>query len=354
MVTVLILTPLPVEFDAVSRFIEKWESPKVFDGAAYEFGTFTGKIHQYRIVLREPGMKNVDMALATERAIRHFNPQIVLLSGIAGGIKDVSIGDVVVAAKVYGYESGKMDTDGFKARPVAESLSADLLANAQLRKRRDDWKKRVPDTSEKTKVFIAPIAAGEKVVADINNPTWQQIKLHYNDAIALEMEAYGFATALHGHKGVQGLVVRGISDMCEGKTETDKHDWQPVAAGHAAAFLFDILYELEAPWLSNDDAPVSPPAKPSVAYPSMKVDVREEVKSIRSLISAGRIKEAVSKLVSLCEIMGQDKADLALQISGAWEAFARKERMGVMSNDEANVERAKIVSRMLSTLQDIQ
>lgn len=355
MVTVLILTPLPVEFAAVAHFLELEKNPEVYDGAAYEFAVFNGKFHQYRIVLREPGMKNVDMALATERAIRYYNPQIVLLSGIAGGIKDVSIGDVVVASKVYGYESGKHDVDGFKARPVAEYLSDDLLANAQLRKRRDDWKKRVSDTSEKAKVFIGPIAAGEKVVADINNATWQQIKLHYNDAIALEMEAYGFATALHGHKNVQGLVIRGISDMCEGKSETDKHDWQPTAAAHAAAFLFDILDELNAPALkSQDTSNHSPSQKPATVSSTGGGEISEAVKVIRSLISSGRIKDAIPKLVSLCESQDQDTADLALQISGAWEAFARKDRMGIMSNDEANVERAKIVSRMLAVLQDIQ
>lgn len=354
MVTVLILTPLPVEFDAVIRFVETWEAPDVFEGAAYEFGIFNGKHHPYRIVVREPGMKNVDMALATERAMRHFNPQIVLLTGIAGGIKDVSIGDVVVASKIYGYESGKLDADGFKARPVAESLSADLLANAQIRKRRDDWKKRVPDTSEQAKVFIGPVAAGEKVVADINNATWRQIKLHYNDALALEMEAYGFATALQGHKDVQGLVIRGISDMCEGKSETDQHNWQPVAAAHAAAFLFDILYELNAAgFIKQDNQQPNAATKTQNIPPSGVGEINEKIKAIRSLISAGRIKEAVQQLVSLCALLDQDTADLALQISGAWEAFARKERMGVMSNDETNVERAKIVSRMLGILQDI-
>jgi len=354
MVTVLILTPLPVEFDAVIRFLDNREEPAVIDTAAYESGKFTGKHHEYRVVVCEPGMKNVDMALATERAIRHCNPQIVLLSGIAGGVKDVAIGDVVVAKKVYSYEGGKEDADGFKARPAAESFSAQLLAYAQLRSRRDDWKKRSPDTSSSAKIFLGPIAAGEKVVADINNPTWQRIKLHYNDTIALEMEAHGFATALMGHRDVHGLAVRGISDMCEGKSESDKHNWQPVAAAHAAAFLFDILYELNASGFINlQNQNISPAPAPAAVQVSHS-PVNEKVKAIRTLIMTGRIKEAVPQLVSLCSMRDQDTADLALQISGAWEAFSRKDRMGVMSNDEANVERAKIVSRMLGVLQDLQ
>ena len=117
-VKVLILTPLPLEYDAVVRHLTGERTSVVQGAAAYEMGTFIGKHHTYVVAVREPGMKNVDMALATEKAIQYFQPDIVLLVGIAGGVKDVEIGDVVVASSAFNYESGKETGEGFLARPA--------------------------------------------------------------------------------------------------------------------------------------------------------------------------------------------------------------------------------------------
>lgn len=244
--TVLILTPLPLEYDAVIKHITGEQETIFKDQAAYEVGQFIGKHHTYTVVVREPGMKNVDMALATEKAIQAFKPQIALLIGIAGGVKDVGIGDLLIAKKAYGYESGKEDVDGYKSRPAVESFSAELLARVQALSRKDDWKKRTTDGAPEAKIFIGPIAAGDKVVAGTDNPTFQRLKTHFNDTLGLEMEAIGFATAAQAHRDVHALVIRGISDLCMGKAETDRANWQPVAAERAAGFGFELLWQLDA------------------------------------------------------------------------------------------------------------
>ena len=347
--TILVLTPLPVEFEAVLPFLQDLQEPVIKDAAAYELGTFKGKHHNYKMVVREPGMRNVDMALATEKAIQHFQPDIVLLVGIAGGVKDVQIGDVLVPKKVYGYESGKEDADGFKARPAVESFSGELLARAQIISRRPNWKQRTPDGAVDARVFLGPIAAGEKVVAGTANPTYERIKLHYNDTLGLEMEAIGFATALQGHRSLHGMAIRGISDLCEGKSETDKHNWQPVAAARAAAFAFEMLYELDAAGFISEKkgADTVVPTPPNNAVKDTLI------KQLRILIAAGRIKDAIPQLLEYAEKSDPDTHVMVLQLSGDWGAFARKERMGLMSNDEANIERSRITARMLGILGDM-
>lgn len=243
---VLILTPLPLEYDAVVKHLDGEREPFVRDAAAYVMGTFLGKHHHYTVIICEPGMKNIDMALATERAIREFKPDIVLLSGIAGGVKDVKIGDVLIAGSAFIYDAGKESEEGFLARPAEYVFSENLLAYAKLVSRTDAWKKRTSDGAEKASVLIGPIAAGDKVVADVHNPTYQRIRQNLSHIKALEMEAAGFGRAIQSHRALHALVVRGISDMCEGKAETDQQNWQPVAAERAAAVVFELLYELDA------------------------------------------------------------------------------------------------------------
>lgn len=246
MVTVLILTPLQVEYAAVSRHLSDKQNI-VKDGAVYEVGKFIGKYHAYNVVIREPGMKNLDMALATERAIQHFKPQIAFLTGIAGGIKDVKIGDVAIAQSAFNYDAGKESENGFLPRPIEYHFSEDLLAFAQLVQRSEAWKKRTSDGAEQASVHIASVAAGDKVVAAVNNTTYERITQFLSHCKFLEMEAAGFGLAVQRHRNIHALVVRGISDMCKKKEKTDKApvNWQERAAERASGVVMEMLDRLD-------------------------------------------------------------------------------------------------------------
>jgi hypothetical protein len=59
------------------------------------------------------------------------------------------------------------------------------------------------------------------------------------------MEGFGFLSAVRGHKQVDAIVIRGISDLIDGKAKADRGGSQEIAAGHASAFAFQMLSELK-------------------------------------------------------------------------------------------------------------
>jgi nucleoside phosphorylase len=239
----VILTAIALEYKAVRKHLYGVVEEKHAKGNIYERGIFKGKYHQWEVGIAEVGAGNNTCALQTERAIAHFNPEVILFVGIAGGVKDLALGDVVAAEKAYGYESGKVNKKGFDARPTVGLSSYEIYERAKADAKKSDWKKRLSKRfrKKKLKVITKPIAAGEKVIAKKRSEVYKLIYHHYNDTVAVEMEGSGFYTACHANGGLQFLIVRGISDLLTNKSESDSKGFQEVAARNASAFAFEVL-----------------------------------------------------------------------------------------------------------------
>lgn len=243
----VILTAIPLEFSAVCKHLVDTEELEHDKGDVYEVGTFQGDRNVWEVLVAEVGAGNTKSALETERAIEFFKPQVVMFVGIAGGVKDVTFGDVVVATKAYGYEVGKVTKGGFLTRPDLGKSTYGILQRAKAVARKEEWKGRIENNSDATKkpnAIVKPIAAGEKVVATTRAGVYDLIKNNYNDTVAVEMEGKGFYDAIESNEGVHGLIVRGISDLLDNKSETDQEGYQDIAAENASAFAFEVLSKL--------------------------------------------------------------------------------------------------------------
>ena len=239
----VILTPTPVEQEAVRRYLGSKEN-NIIAGTLYVSGRFQGLYQNFEIITLQTGSRNSLVALATEKAIQAFNPALILLVGIAGGVKDVAIGDIVVGTKAYGYEVGKTTPDGFKARPVVVNSSQELIALAQHVAMEKNWQEKLRATSPDSKVIFGPIASGEKVITSKNSFTLQILNEHFNDTVALEMEAIGFGETMLFHPQIRFINIRSISDLLDQKAESDANGSQELAANNAAAFAFALLNQL--------------------------------------------------------------------------------------------------------------
>ena len=241
----LILTALPLEYKAVTTHLKNLREETHPRGTVYEVGQFTGADGSpWDVCVAETGTGNSGAATETERAISYFSPEIAIFVGVEGGLKDVEIGDVVIATKVYGYESGKAQRE-FLPRPNVYETAYDLQQRARAEAKREQWLDRLGSAKpRKIRAFVRPTASGEKVLASQRSALSKFLRQNCSDAIAIDMEAIGFLNALHASHHVRGLIVRGISDLIDGKSKADARGSQTQAARHASAFTFEVLAKL--------------------------------------------------------------------------------------------------------------
>jgi nucleoside phosphorylase len=247
----VILTAIPLEYRAVRVHLNDLKEEMHPQGTIYERGTFSANGKSWEVGIVEVGTGNAGAAMEAERAIAYFKPNVIFFVGVAGGIKDVDLGDVVAATKVYGYESGKARVK-FEPRPDVGLSTYNLIQRAKAEAKKTDWLQRLKSSPEPApQVFVAPIAAGEKVVASTKSSVGNILRLNYGDAVAVEMEGRGLLQAAHANQQVFALIVRGISDLIDDKTNADAAGSQKIAARHASAFAFEILAKLDIDEASN-------------------------------------------------------------------------------------------------------
>jgi len=152
--------------------------------------------------------------------------------------KDLQLGDVVVADKVYAYESGKAEKE-FRPRPKAPWTSYASKQRAEAVARGKNWLKRIkPPSANEPSVYVKPIAAGEKVLDSHESEVFALIKQTYEDSNALGMEDFRFVAAAHANPKVTFAVVRGISDSSKEKGEAEKKNSQEIAGASCCGIRF--------------------------------------------------------------------------------------------------------------------
>ncbi|MFV2111203.1 purine phosphorylase [Micromonospora sp. LOL_025] len=242
---VVILTALNLEYDAVRSRLTDPRVHRHPAGTRFEVGRLGG--NGCRVALGLVGKGNHPAAVLAERAMAEFSPAAVIFVGVAGALwPSIRLGDVVVASQVYAYHGGTSEDDGLKARPKAWEIPHGAGQIAQHLARGGEWFRGRPGDAV-PRVHFAPIAAGEIVQDSAVSDQARWVRQHYNDAVAIEMEAAGVAQAGHLNRALPVVVVRGISDRADGtKTATDGENWQPRAVAHAAAFATALAQELVA------------------------------------------------------------------------------------------------------------
>lgn len=248
--TIVIQTAIPLEQQAiVNKLSDVVDYLHPVSKTIYKVGNYLYKGNKLQIVVGKTNQTNINAAIETERIIQHFDPTYIFFVGVAGGLKDVKIGDIVIGSDVYGYERGKAKNE-FLMRPQFGFSSYELEQQAVNFSSSDAWEKQSSllinqKFHDKILTFTGTIASGEKVVGSIDSELHKFLKKNCSHALAVEMEGLGFLEACRPYPLIKSLLIRGISDLVDGKEIADNKGSQAYASKNTTEFLFGLIDFIE-------------------------------------------------------------------------------------------------------------
>lgn len=237
--------------------IEPDSSPTILSGERYwmtDLVTATGE--ELKIIISSIGYSgNTESQLPVERIINNFSPELLIFSGIACGVRQYKLGDVVTSDSVWAYEYVKTQKETRLDRSRAKTTPRHIQDDVQFFNKLQKWHDRFEilqetiSTEQMARMAIRPnldrsvwIASGEKVLC---NDELTELNKQHDLIRAGEMEGYGFASACEDRVPPSPwLIVRGISDYgdedkdnVEDDTKPKKDEYHQTAANSALTFV---------------------------------------------------------------------------------------------------------------------
>ncbi len=192
-------------------------------GERFERGSIDGR----PVILGIVGVGKVNAAMAATLAIDHFDPDLVIFTGVAGAVDSaLEIGDVVVAEWVVQHDAGVVDGGGFHVYQaghvpffnptdrLGHRPSPDLLAHVRSVVASTDL---APVLGRIPRLLIGAVATGDRFIQSDE----ERRRLHDSLGVhVVEMEGAAVAQIAE-HLGVDHIVVRAVSDLAGADSPLD-------------------------------------------------------------------------------------------------------------------------------------
>ncbi|MEL6867588.1 MAG: hypothetical protein AAFP19_24400, partial [Bacteroidota bacterium] len=248
LVSFAIITATRVEVNEVRRSLEALPGlahpARVFkDNYTY----FLGRLGKYGVVVVQSRMGAAGAGssiITTETTIQHWQPKAILMLGIAFGINSSKqkIGDILIADKIFPYESKKVKIDNEVIFRAPIPLTSQLLAD-RFEEIGEDWREDYThaDNQESPSIYRGPLLSGEVLIDD--RLYRDKLLDHFKEAIGGEMEASGIFAASTA-RSLPWLVVKAICDFGDGNKSENKTAYQARAI-RAVVSLAQTVFDQE-------------------------------------------------------------------------------------------------------------
>jgi len=221
---------------------------QIHDGARfYEATIDSGGIRAEVAATQALHVGSVPDSMAVDRLRRYYDPSVIVLVGIAGGINPaVSLGDAIVVREVIYYDSRKETPGRVFRRGYTRPIPASTLhaVNDFFSSNGEPcavYGRDPDDIMRAYEILPGLIGSGEAVIADPDSDIRRYITAFNDKALAVETEAGGLAEAFYETAGSSGdgwFAIRGISDHADAAKDDTYHQ---IASWHAAAVLLRLV-----------------------------------------------------------------------------------------------------------------
>ncbi len=255
---VLIVTAADGEDDAVRQvvdgIVEPWhemQGPEGFPSTVWTATFESASGSPLRVALTRTADMGANRAAATVASFAALcKPQCLAMCGVCAGRPDwTSLGDVIIADRVYRYDTGETErraADGesiFRADIMTYPMHGPWVDRARAFADAEPpaWvaeRPRQGGVDAPWKIHVGPIATGSALVRDVT--IWDRIGKHQRLVRGLDMEASSIGLAADFHDVCRMIVVKGVMDFGEpGRTQ----GFREFAARAAARVLIAFLRE---------------------------------------------------------------------------------------------------------------
>jgi len=210
-------------------------------------GFHVGVLESRDVIVTASGIGKVNAAMVATLALDHFQPRVVIFTGVAGAVDDaLNIGDVIVAEHVLHHDTGVLEAEGFRVyqsghvpflNPTEElgyRPSDDLLD--RVRRRLVDLGLS-PVLGEQPNVVFGTVVTGDQFLESDS----ERRRLHSTfGAQAAEMEGAAVAQVAE-HFGVDHLVIRAVSDLAGSDSVLDFERFLDEVTVNSAEVVLAVL-----------------------------------------------------------------------------------------------------------------
>lgn len=217
-----IIIAMDEELNALKKYLKINKENKIYDLIFLE-----GEIKNKKCVVVKCGIGKVNAARTTQILIDNYKADYIINIGVAGGLKNTNVGDIIIASKLvqYDFDITKFDHELGFITGVGKYLDCD---------------KNLIDKAINLKSYntcLGVIATGDTFITSIEQSRFIEKEF---DALAVEMEGAAIAQICY-LSNIPFIIIRSISDNPNNDNQLDFSKFIDDSSLKVAKFVNEMI-----------------------------------------------------------------------------------------------------------------